>query len=400
MQEVMNTYNASGNSVVNPTPPLHPAPAAAASGAVASQAELAVTRSAGYHPMYNSPAMMSTSRPSNTLKDPTNFSTPVTYQATTKRKGSKDASDGPVTSKRSRKCIQSKDVNLVTQSSNSERNQEKSLINLDNAPNGHGSNVVKCLFNQEPQSPPANSAVPKTPPLASSSQTEKSGSPLEICSTATSNKDNTPQQIISANCTIISSETIRVSPNKQISLYSIEKNHISTSSPLKTNSRRFNMKDHVKGRLDFGASEMPMITESRTPETNSTSESDKDGDFLDLDLPNLDAFGLDFNLSEFLVDFDFESEGPGLSSQRVLDSSPDSHSGPLATSGNVEMAGARHVTTQFSPTMAGFLGENDMNLVGTDTVSAMRSVTKCIRIVSPVKSQRSILAMENLSDRN
>lgn len=58
--------------------------------------------------MYNSPAMMSTSRPSNAKKDLTNFSTPVTYQVTTKRKESKDVSGGPVASKRSRGCTQTK----------------------------------------------------------------------------------------------------------------------------------------------------------------------------------------------------------------------------------------------------------------------------------------------------
>ncbi|KAI3474802.1 hypothetical protein Pfo_030061 [Paulownia fortunei] len=386
MQNVMNAYNANGNSVVTPPPPLPPP--VVASGAMASQAELAVVRPAGYYPMYNSPAMMSTSRPSNIRKDPTNFSTPVTYHATAKRKESKDVSDGPVVSKRPRKGTQPR----VTQSSNAEKNQEKSLINsaaqssaCDNGPNGspvQGSNVVKCLFNQEPPSPPSNSSVPKTPPRASSSQTEKSSSPLENLSTATSSKDITPQQIMSANCTIISSETIRVSPNKQIAYYSIEKNHISTCSPLKTNLKS-SMKDHVKGRLDFGTSEMPMITENQTPDGNSTSESDE-GDILDLDFPNLDALGLDFNLSEFLVDFDLESEGLCLSSKQVLDSSPDSHSWSPPTSGNVEI-GARQVTSEFSSTMTGFLGEKDMNLVGTDSVAAMRSVTKCIRIVSPEK---------------
>ncbi|KAI3474165.1 hypothetical protein Pfo_028953 [Paulownia fortunei] len=91
---------------------------------MASQAELAVVRPAGYYPMYNSPAMMSTSRPSNIRKDPTNFSTPVTYHATTKRKESKDVSDGSVVSKRPRKGTQPRDVNLVTQTSNAEKNQE------------------------------------------------------------------------------------------------------------------------------------------------------------------------------------------------------------------------------------------------------------------------------------
>lgn len=226
------------------------------------------------------------------------------------------------------------DANLVQQSINSGNNQAASLITsvpqstvCDNAPNGspvQGCNVVKCLFNQETPSPPANSSVPKTPPRASSSQTEKSSSPLGNCSSATSSKDITSQQIMSANCTIISSETIRVSPNKQIAYYSIEKNHISTCSPMKTNMKRSYMKDHVKGRLDFGTSEMPMIPEKQTPDGTSTSESEKEGDILDLDFNNLDVFGSDFNLSEFLLDFDIDTEGLGVSSNQA---SPDSHSG-------------------------------------------------------------------------
>lgn len=215
-------------------------------------------------------------------------------------------------------CSIFSDVTIVTQSINAEKDQEKSVmisaaqsLGRDDAPNG--SNVVKCLFNQESPSSRANSNVPKTPPRASSSQTEKSSSPFEISSTATSSKDVTLQQMMSANCTIISSETIRVSPNKQIAFYSIEKNHI-TCSPLKTNLKRSNMKEHVKGRLDFGSSEMPMITENHTTDGNSTSESEKEGDILDLDFPNLDALGFDFNLSEFLLDFDIGGDGLALSS--------------------------------------------------------------------------------------
>ncbi|KAK6120301.1 hypothetical protein DH2020_045992 [Rehmannia glutinosa] len=371
MQDVMNAYNTTtGNSVVTPPPPLPPP--VVASGAMASQAELAVARPAGndfvlffdfvcfgrdlgYYSMYNTPAMMSTSRPSNAQKDPTNFSTPVTSHTTTKRKESKDVSDGAMASKRSRKCTQSRDVNLVTKT-NADRNQEKSLTNPAAQPSAcnnaalNGSNVIKCLFNQEP----------KTPPRASSSQTEKTTSPLEACSTATSSKDITPQQIMSANCTIFSSEMIRVSPNKQISYYSIEKNHISTCSPLKTNMKSSSVKDHVKGRLDFDASEMPMITENQTPDGNSTSESNE-GDILGLDFPNLDALGLDFNLSEFLIDFDVGGDGLGLSSNQVLDSSPECHSWSPPTSGNGEM-GASKVTSEFSSTMAGFLADNDINL--------------------------------------
>ncbi|KAL8461270.1 hypothetical protein ACS0TY_032660 [Phlomoides rotata] len=82
-----------------------------ASGAIASQTEVAVARPAGYYPMYNTPGMMSTSRPATTQKDHTNFSTPITNQVNGKRKESKDVSNGP--SKSPRRCTQPKDVNLV-----------------------------------------------------------------------------------------------------------------------------------------------------------------------------------------------------------------------------------------------------------------------------------------------
>ncbi|KAL1549208.1 hypothetical protein AAHA92_17340 [Salvia divinorum] len=372
MQEVMNAYN---------TPPT----------ASVAMAELAVGRPAGYHPMYNNtPAMISASRPSNTR----NFSTPITNQAPTKRKEIKHDSDAPAASKRSRTSTQSKDASIVTQSSNAEMNQEMAVMNSSaqsfafaKATSGspaQGSNVVKCLFNQESPASRANSSVPKTPPRASTSQTEKSTSPFEI-STATSSKDVTPQQIISANCTIISSETIRVSPNKQIAYYSIEKNQI-TCSPLKSNLKRSNVNDHVKGRLDFGSSEMPMITENQTTDGNSTYESEK-GDILDLDFPNIDTLGLDFNLSEFLLDFDIGGDLP-LSSEQEFASSPDSCSGSPLTSGNIEI-GTTQITSEYSSTMAGLKGDTNMNLVGIDhSVSSTRSVTKCITIVSPVKNQR------------
>lgn len=58
--------------------------------------------------MYNTPAMMSTSRPSTTRKDNASLSTPVLNQAQPKRKELKDASDGPAASKRSRRSTQSK----------------------------------------------------------------------------------------------------------------------------------------------------------------------------------------------------------------------------------------------------------------------------------------------------
>ncbi|XP_073047284.1 uncharacterized protein [Primulina eburnea] len=383
MQDVMNAYN---SSVVTLPPPL-PQPPAVASRVVVSQAEVSVVASAGCHPMYHSPAIMSTSRSSNSQPDPSKFSTPSISNVNAKRQGPKDVSNVSTNIKRSRRCTEPKGA----EGCNAEHNQDRSLINsvshvVENAHNGsliQGSNVVKCLFNEQVQSPPVNSTVPKTPPRASS-QPDKLVSSSDICSAAASTEVST-QQIISNNCTIISSETIRVTPTKQIGYYSIEKNHcITTCSPVNTSVKKFSMKDHVKGKLDFGVPELPMIPEHQTPEGTSTSESDLDANFLDMDFSNLEALGLDFNFSEFLAGCDFESEGLGLSSQQVTDSSPDSQSGSTYTPENVNMD-AQQITSH-----------KEVNLVaGSDSVASLHAVTKCIRIVSPVKCHISSLNLEN-----
>ncbi|XP_073034801.1 uncharacterized protein [Primulina eburnea] len=216
----------------------------------------------GRHPKYHSPAMMSATRPSNSQADPTKISTPSISHVNAKRQGPKDVSNTLTNVKRSRRCTEPKDGHSV------EHSQDKSLINsvsdvidIDIAHNGfplQGSNVIKCLFNEQVPSPPVNSTVPKTPPRASF-QPDKLVSLSDICSAATSIEPS-PQRIISNNCTLISSETIRVTPTKQIGYYSIEKNQcITTCSPVNTNVKKFNMKNHVKGKLDFGVLELPMI---------------------------------------------------------------------------------------------------------------------------------------------
>lgn len=247
MQDVMNAYNASGNNVV--TPPLSlPLPTVVASQkmvqsrAIVPPSDPALMTPAGCYPMYNNAVTMSTSGPSNSQTDPKTFSTPITNQPSGKRKKCKDVSDALVTAKRCSRRIQTKDSNTPPQLSNAEAKQESSskgsavqLSADDNAPGGslaQGSNAVKCLFNQNITSSPANSSVPKTPTRASSSETDKSISPLV---TVTPCEDSIPQQITSTDCTIVSSETILVSPAKQIAYYRIEKNHcISTSSLVKT----------------------------------------------------------------------------------------------------------------------------------------------------------------------
>jgi len=72
--------------------------------------------------------------------------------------------------------------------------------------------------------------------------------------------------------------------------------------------KRQTKREHVKGRLDFDGSEsdMPICLDNTAAsgDGSSTSESEKEGDIFDLDLPNFDhAFGPDFCLTELLTDF-------------------------------------------------------------------------------------------------
>ncbi|KAJ8551076.1 hypothetical protein K7X08_000446 [Anisodus acutangulus] len=399
MQHVMNAYNASTNL----TPPSSIAAAASMpkSGALPSIVNGSSPVTSGYYSAYKSTALMSASMPSNTALDTMKFSNPNSIPSTSKRKGFKDVSAAPITAKRSRKHFITnqfslKDPSTDAQPTSSAKHNNvvnSSVIQLSDPATAsdripvQGSNVAKSLFNQPIQSPPTNSSGPKTPPRATSSQTDKSISPLEVCSTATSSKNVTPSCVTATNCTIISSETIRVSPSKQL-FYSIERNHcISTSSPVKTNVKRSIRRDQVKSRLDFDASDsMPCNSEMAAGvDMISTSESEKGGDFFDLDLPNLDALGVDFNLSELLVDFDLDGEGIDYSCQETLHSSPDSFSGSPHESGNVN-TDANQMTSQISSTVTEVFSEQDMNLLGSDSMTTMKSVTKCIQILSPVKS--------------
>ncbi|CAK9179774.1 unnamed protein product [Ilex paraguariensis] len=409
MQDVMNLYNV--GEIVNPPPTaLSSMPKTAA---VVPQIDQAIVSSAGL-PMFSTPVVVSTSRASNTNTDTPNFSTPITHHTISARKrGLKDVSDAAVPAKRSRSRKSTGQLPVtgsVPLPSNAANTRETALqfsavqsSPNDNVTNGspiQGSSVAKCLFNQSTKSFPTNSSGPKTPPRATSSQAEKSVSPVEISSTATSSKDVTPQLVASTNYMVISSETIKVSPVKHISCYTIEKNHcISTSSPVKTTFKRLSKRDNVKGRLDFDVPDMPMNSEKPLSDGISVSESDKEADVFDMDLPNLDALGVDFSFSDLLVDFDFGGEGINYSFEQAMDSSPDSLTGSPDVLGNDSM-GANKVMSEFSSTVTEILSEKDMNVPGPDSMTSVKSITKCIKILSPVKYHTSPSNQENLLTRN
>ncbi|XP_015165065.1 uncharacterized protein [Solanum tuberosum] len=398
MQEVMNGYNASATLLLSA-----PVPASSMhnSGPLLQQAIGSSPISAGYCSAYTSPVLMSASTPSNTAADMMKFTTPVSIPTASKRKGSKDVSDVSITAKKSRtrsptNQLLLKGASAMPQDDKHNNNLKSSAVQpsdpIDEPKRSpaQGSNNAKCLSDHPIQSPLTNYSGPKTPPIESSSQTDKSISPLGICSTATSIKEATPSHLMSTNRMIISSETIQVTPTKQIAYYSIERNHcVSTSSPVKANLTRSVRRDQVKGRLDFDASDIPSCSEApQVPDRISTSDSEKEGDTFDLDLSNLDLLGENFNLSELLHHFDIDVQGVDHSCQDKLDFSPESFSWSPYESGNVNIDG-NQITSQISSTVTKVFSEKDTSLLGSDTVKTVKSVTKRIQLLSPVKSNRS-----------
>lgn len=188
-----------------------------------------------------------------------------------------------------------------------------------------GSSVAKRLFNQPSKLPPNNSSSPNTPPQAMSTPIEIIASPQETANATCNNVS--PQLMASTNPTLMASETITVSPSKQVT-YSVERNcRISSSSPIKTDNRRVNTRDHVKGRLDFDESDMAPNTDKPKSWEVPASETGKEVDYLDFDFPNLDALGPDFNFSELLGDLGLDGDDMNCSFQPVMNSSSGSLSG-------------------------------------------------------------------------
>ncbi|KAL8167967.1 hypothetical protein V2J09_009466 [Rumex salicifolius] len=170
----------------------------------------------------------------------------------------------------------------------------------DGSPVVQGSSVAKTLFNESSSlSPNSNSSGPRTPKRSVSSHTDKSISPPEeISSTAKSNLTGNSMDTTPTNCTIISSKTIIVSsPAKN---FSLERKRCTYYSPSKANTMTQSKRDHVKGRLDFDTTDLPVISENASLDVCTTSDSDRDADIFDFDLG---ALGPDFSLSELLNDF-------------------------------------------------------------------------------------------------
>ncbi|KMT03453.1 hypothetical protein BVRB_8g191370 [Beta vulgaris subsp. vulgaris] len=407
MQDLMNVYNsaATANCITSPPPPPPP---------FTTPMSMLTSSSTGNLTHRRTPVMTSVSMTQSLKMDHTNFSTPNIYsRPPRKRKNHKEPQDVPQAPKRycspvTNNSLYDKGTNSVAQPNNAyqgdhSNHQSPPLQSL--SPNFiqggstiQGSSVAKNLFNKT-SSPPSNSSGPKTPPRALSSQSDKSISPLEdVSSTAKSQHDSTPPETTPTNCTIISSKTIIVSPTKQ---FSIERNQCTFSSPVKT-SKWQSKREHVKGRLDFDSSDVPTNLENTSGDgsgSSTSSESEKEGDIFDLDLPDFDAFGPDFSLTDLLTDLGIdcgtvEYSGPstaGGSTAAVPELLHEGNDGDLSTS--------QGLTEDASAVQEGFAGDMNENVKNSESITSVKSIRKCIRIVSPNKCARSssIHDQENLS---
>ncbi|KAK6943558.1 hypothetical protein RJ641_024660 [Dillenia turbinata] len=403
MQDVLNVYNSSSGSAPLPMPT-----AVSRSMDLAPRPDQSVASPAAGCQINRTPTLSCVRNPPRRTRG--------SGSSTSKRKFSNAVSDAPDAKKL---CIPLASIQLPTEDDCSILPGPGMLAQSSDALNGQDnvlqcprarsptlksnpgessvqkSGVAKSLFNQHSTSPltKSNSSGPKTPPQSCSSQLDKSITPLEVSSNANSVNIRTPKKITPQNCTIISSETaVIVSPCRQKAYY-MERNHC-VSSPVKM--KRLSKRDHVKGRLNFDGSDAPTTLVNHTSGGNSTSVSDN-GEIFDMDFPNLDLFSPDFSIADLLGDFDIDCEELNCSRQQETSASFSSVSrSPNGAEGDNQ--GKSQILSGISSTVTGVLAEKDMMALGSDTLTSMKSITKCIRILSPAKSRRSSsLDQENLT---
>ncbi|TKY65924.1 flocculation protein FLO1 [Spatholobus suberectus] len=384
MQNVMTAYNASGNLQ---------APAAKSAVVAVPQP----TFSYKSHPgnptsVQNKSNTLSLPQSSNSNAEGGTFSTPTMNVSDRKRKDTK-AVDAPSAAKKSRGRSSSRKIvvqgqNALQQSDNAVSNtvvaqpsaiQSSSENCIPRESQVQGSNVAKCLFNQSTPSVPSNSPVPKTPRRTKPSHSDTRISPSEISSVATCNRAVTPSR-----CTVISTKRVMVSPAKQMAY--IEMSHC--ISPVKKNSEKVSKRDHVRSRLNFDASDVPESLDNPLTNEISTSESEKELEIFDIDFPNFDALGMDFSFTEMLNDLDFSCEGMDFSCHPTSSASMDN------ASGSSHECNGNHATPELS-TVAEVRCEKDMKILGPDCLTAMKSVTKSITVISPEKNRQLSVDEEN-----
>ncbi|KAJ1420092.1 Isoamylase 3, chloroplastic [Sesbania bispinosa] len=383
MQNVMNTYNASRSLPASTVPVMN------TKSAVVPQPKLdnrippgVATTTTATPSTQNTSNIHSLPQSVNTNVETGNLSTPTMSVSDRKRRDTK-AMDAPSVAKKSRSRSSSRNIpvqgqNTLPKSNDAANNQiisQSSSATQSSAgncilsgPQVQGTSVAKCLFNQPSLSIPTNSPVPKTPPRTNSCNSDTNITPPEISSVATCNEEATP-----ASYTVISTKRVMVSPAKKMAY--IESSHC--ISPVKTDSDKVSKRDHVRSRLDFDASDMPESSDKSLPNEVSASESDKEVDLFDIDFPDLDALGIDFSFTEMLSELEIPYEGIDFPCRPTSSHSKDNASGPS------HECKANQAISELSSTTPEALSEKDMNMQGPDCLTAMKSVTKCIKILSP-----------------
>ncbi|XP_072974768.1 uncharacterized protein [Typha angustifolia] len=395
MQDVMRAYHAVGNASLPSSPPLLPPQFVGTPVAPMLPALYPNSGSPPGHSINVSPAINYVQNSSNILQkaaETNNLSTPITGSSVpSKRKASKSAPKVPPAPKKPCTNNSSLVSSMIDKAlpcqmttNTTEEKIESTKLRLISHPITRspiqGSSVAKSLF--KPPESQINSS-PGTPQQAFPPQPDKSSTPMEKPSNNVTNAIVSEE--LSSKCSVISSETIIVSPLKGTSIYAVERSYRITS-PFKSNMKKLGKREHVKGKLDFDKSDVQMSSEELHIEKASTSSSEveKEGAF-DFDLSDFDIFDGDFSFSELLVDLDLDCDGiPSFQhSSALVDSIPS------RSEQNVDAACS--VTDQLLHDKSKLAITGDVDIRGPESVTSVRAITKRIKILSPVKTKDSLV---------
>ncbi|RLN34679.1 uncharacterized protein C2845_PM03G17430 [Panicum miliaceum] len=240
------------------------------------------------------------------------------------------------------------------------------------------SSVAKSLF--RPLQPQLVHSSPSTPQQSHAIQDQDQPAacttqrPLPVAAGAHTQQD---MDIASSQCSILSSKTLIVSPLKGGTYYAVERSY-HVSSPLKSTTHKSTKREHVKGKLNFDATDSrPGPSEQLICDKASTSSDEDKQDDFDIDFTNLDIFDGDFSFSELLLDLELDTEGvhcqnpsTGADVQR-LEPVPKSDYA-IADPGLPDSVKAVAADST-----------EDFDLQGATSVTSVRAITKRIKIVSP-----------------
>ncbi|KAL1210030.1 hypothetical protein V5N11_020591 [Cardamine amara subsp. amara] len=370
MQDVMNVYN---STALPPALPPSPAIPSAAPKNIQIVASSSKQNNFGVSPsgctVYKAPNVMAVSLPGN--KRVGNFTVPSSNQSITKKRKSPQVSSlgAPSVSKKGMNIRQADKVtNYLTFESSSSEIQTTPVNSI--VANESSDLTPKCLFNKSDMSPPSNSAFLRTP--------QKQVSPQSDDTSITPQQEVTPP----TNCTIVTTERITVSPLKQIASYTVERSHtVSSFSPVKSDLKMSSKRDHVKGRLNFDDTEATMHIDA--PVTTdlvsaSSSGSEAETDLFDIDFSSMELLSEDFPFAELLNDFDLGCKGmPDSCLPQPINSHIETASGSAPESTNANPL-PDQVVSEYTSTVT----------QGSDSMTTVKSITKCLRILSPAKKCR------------